>query len=152
MLCPIGHTPTTTSFPINDISCMSSPTPQVSNLYITSFIALDIPAHVKSGLFLHYETVFPCRLWFEHCTYNILLSSADLIPIWYLSHVESGLAVDTSIMMTRHTLCSYPNLDPFTSLSDLNFHVYFLCRVQTLTPLLHAMLPWWRRHVVYGFV
>ena len=149
MSCPIRYAYTTMSFPEDDISRMSYLTEQFN----TTLITLDILTHVEFRLLLHYAQParrqrFGLRLSMSTLAWVLLLqfpmSSAVLIHICSLWHVESRSATMTLITTTCRMLYACPNLDLSTSLSDLNYHAYFLCRVQTPTSLLCAMLSWGR--------
>ena len=67
-------------FPRNNIFRMSSLAQQLNDLYVVTFITFDIPTHVESGLFLHYNTIFPRRLRLVYYC-NFLMTSAVLIPM-----------------------------------------------------------------------
>lgn len=92
-------------FPVNDISRMSSPAQQL-DLYVVTFITLDIPTHVDSGLLLHYDTVFTHRLRLVYY-YNFLMTSAVLFPMCslYMSSLAQQLLV---FSRTRHVMCYAP--------------------------------------------
>ena len=140
------------SFPINDIPRRLSPSQQINDLWCHH------PHHTRHShtcrVRLHLHYVQPAqrhRFWLR-------FSISTLAWVLFLQFpcVECGLGFHMISMSCRvrlsskfsittcHMLYSCPNLDPFTSLADLNYNAYFLCRAQTPTSLLSAMLSqWW---------
>ena len=94
------------SFPVNDISRMSSLAQQLNGQYVVTFITLDIPTYVESRLLLHYDIVFLCGLRLAYYC-NFQMTSVVLIPICFLC--MSNLARQLHVFFqTRHFMFYAP--------------------------------------------